>query len=211
MRQIPRLSSKLLFPEKNDDADLNFTLSRLPTRHNLPLTPRLTEPILRTRTCCGPSTPEHRIRVCVGMPPGNARQWLVLRGGYAFFARQARPQIGLRIAFHRGDHPIIDAQFVVPAWQCTRECGYLLSGPIRISREGIDHERQAFLPIGSSMPPPATAGLLLHKLVLTLAYRDEQVAGIREWLKTHEPSDGLVKGLKRRGYGQALDGIPRYD
>lgn len=56
-----------------------------------------------------------------------------------------------------------------------------------------------------------TADLLLHKLGLSLADRDEQVAGICEWLETNEPTNGLVKSLKRRGYGQPLDGIPRYD
>lgn len=63
------------------------------------------------------------------------------------------------------------------------------------------YDDSAFLPIGSPMPAPATAGLLLHRLGLTLASRDKQVAGIRDWLETNEPTAGLVRNLNRRGYG----------
>lgn len=73
------------------------------------------------------------------------------------------------------------------------------------------YDDSAFLPIGSPMPPPYIASSLLQRLKLLLAERDAQVAGIREWFNTNEPSDGLVKSLKRCGYGEALDGIPRHD
>ncbi len=66
------------------------------------------------------------------------------------------------------------------------------------------YDDSAFLPIGSPMPPPSTAGLLLHKLGLTLVDRDAQIAGIREWLKTNEPTPGLVRNLNRRGFGDVL-------
>lgn len=66
------------------------------------------------------------------------------------------------------------------------------------------YDDSAFLPIGSPMPPPYTAGSLLQRLRLLLAERDEQIAGIRDWLKTNEPTDGLVKSLQRRGFGDAL-------
>lgn len=42
------------------------------------------------------------------------------------------------------------------------------------------YDDSAFLPIGSPMPPPYTAGLLLQRLKLLLADRDAQIAGIRE-------------------------------
>ncbi|MFC9556069.1 hypothetical protein ACFTWF_35195 [Rhodococcus sp. NPDC056960] len=63
-----------------------------------------------------------------------------------------------------------------------------------------------FLPIGMPMPDPYTTGVLLNRLKLGRADRATQFAGISEWLRDHTPSAGLVRSLRRRGFGDLLDG-----
>ena len=61
-----------------------------------------------------------------------------------------------------------------------------------------------FLPIGSPMPPPYTTGALLNQLKLGRADLDEQTAGIKAWLADHTPTPGLVRSLRRRGFGDLV-------
>ncbi|SEB29085.1 hypothetical protein [Rhodococcus koreensis] len=63
-----------------------------------------------------------------------------------------------------------------------------------------------FLPIGSPMPPPSTTGVLLNQLKLGRVDRKTQSAAIAEWLRDHTPSAGLVRSLRRRGFGDLVDG-----
>lgn len=66
------------------------------------------------------------------------------------------------------------------------------------------YDDSIFLPIGSPTPEPHTTGALLGQLKLVRADRDAQVAGIREWLGSHKPSDALLRSFKRRGYDEVL-------
>ncbi|TQC41712.1 hypothetical protein EEB14_53070 [Rhodococcus sp. WS4] len=55
------------------------------------------------------------------------------------------------------------------------------------------------------MPAPNTTGVLLNRLKLSTADRTTQSVGIAEWLGDHTPSAGLVRGLRRRGFGDLVD------
>ncbi|MDI9914368.1 hypothetical protein [Rhodococcus sp. IEGM 1379] len=66
------------------------------------------------------------------------------------------------------------------------------------------YDDSAFLPIGSPMTPPYTAGSLLSRLKLVRAERDVQLAGVRDWLTTNEPTEGLIRSLNRRGFGEVF-------
>ncbi|MFV9456955.1 hypothetical protein ACNJ7E_26435 [Rhodococcus sp. NM-2] len=68
------------------------------------------------------------------------------------------------------------------------------------------HDDSNFLPIGSPMPAPSTTGVLLNQLKLGRADRTTQSAAIAEWLREHTPSAGLVRSLRRRGFGDLVDG-----
>lgn len=66
------------------------------------------------------------------------------------------------------------------------------------------YDDSAFLPIGSPMPPPYTAGSLLNQLKLGRADNETQAAGIKGWLAEHTPTPGLVRSLRRRGFGDLV-------
>lgn len=61
-----------------------------------------------------------------------------------------------------------------------------------------------FLPVGSPMPAPHTTGSLLGRLKLVTADRKAQIAGIRNWLESHDPSPALLRSFERRGYQEVL-------
>ncbi|MGH3802184.1 MAG: hypothetical protein ACRDTD_19020 [Pseudonocardiaceae bacterium] len=67
------------------------------------------------------------------------------------------------------------------------------------------YDDSAFLPIGSPMPDPNITGDLLYRLKLSNADRAAQAVGIAEWLRSHTPSAGLVRSLRRRGFGELVD------
>lgn len=66
------------------------------------------------------------------------------------------------------------------------------------------YDDSGFLPIGSAMPPPPTVGVLLFVLKLSNAELPEQTAGIRDWLTDHTPTPGLLRSLRRRGFGDLV-------
>ncbi len=61
-----------------------------------------------------------------------------------------------------------------------------------------------FVPAGAEMPTPVLAGQLLSSLHLLDASRDEQIEGVRAWLRDHKSSKSLEVSLNRRGLGAAL-------
>ncbi|PQM45815.1 hypothetical protein C1Y40_04026 [Mycobacterium talmoniae] len=52
---------------------------------------------------------------------------------------------------------------------------------------------------------PSSVAALLRALKLTDASKPAQLAGMREWLKTHTPSPGMEHSLRRKGYARLLD------
>lgn len=72
---------------------------------------------------------------------------------------------------------------------------------------GIAHrlwDDKLFLSADEDTAPPALAGQLLSALHLLDAPRDEQVEGVRNWLRSNELSKSLEISLCRRGLGDAL-------
>ncbi|WP_143542984.1 hypothetical protein [Rhodococcus sp. NCIMB 12038] len=81
-----------------------------------------------------------------------------------------------------------------------------MNGRARMAINERLYDDSNFLPIGTPMPPPATAGVVLFQLKLSNADRATQSAGIAEWLCDHTPSAGLVRSLHRSGFGHLVDG-----
>lgn len=66
---------------------------------------------------------------------------------------------------------------------------------------------EGFAPAGTPEIIPIV-DILLDRLGLENAEHSDQVDGIRAWLRTNNPTAGLLRDIERQGYAPALD-VPR--
>ena len=68
------------------------------------------------------------------------------------------------------------------------------------------HDGEGFVQVETPEVIPIV-DILLERLDLESSERGEQIAGIRAWLRSHQPSRSLIRDLDRQGYSAALDEV----